>query len=113
MWSFVVSGLVYVFVAWWATRWLDGQGLERGMSRAILVNIIGALASWPVGWAIDKMAPSQAIGLGALSAAMDPSAAAALAAPGAPAAPGGSSAQGLPESPELKEMAAALAGAAK
>lgn len=53
MTSFVLSTLVFFVVGFFARRYLDEQGLSRGMLRTLLVFLVALLASLVTASAVD------------------------------------------------------------
>ncbi len=68
MWNILISTIVFAIAAWWIRRFLEAQGLPKGMTRGLLVFVLAYAVSWLSGelvdWAHDKMygatPPSQA-----------------------------------------------------
>lgn len=59
MWNLVISTIVFFIAAWYAHRYLDDQGIPKGMARGILVFVVASLVSWGSGevtdWAQEKI----------------------------------------------------------
>ena len=59
LWNIIISTIVFVIAAWWIRRYLDAQGLPKGMTRGLLVFILAYAVSWASGelvdWAHDKI----------------------------------------------------------
>lgn len=59
MWNLVISTLVFLIAAWYIHRYLNEQGVPKGMTRGLLVFIIASLVSWGAGnvvdWAQEKI----------------------------------------------------------
>ena len=55
MWNLVISTIVFFIAAWYAHRYLDEQGIPKGMTRGILVFAVASLVSWGAGAAVDWM----------------------------------------------------------
>ena len=53
MWNLVVSTIVFFIAAWYIHRYLEEQGIPKGMTRSILVFAVGSLVSWGAGEAAD------------------------------------------------------------
>lgn len=53
VWNLLVSTIVFFVAAWYAHRYLDEQGLPKGMTRNVLVLTIASLVSWGAGAAVD------------------------------------------------------------
>jgi hypothetical protein len=59
MWNIVISTLVFFIAAWYVNRYLNEQGIPKGMTRGILVFMVAYLVSWGAGeiadWAQEKI----------------------------------------------------------
>ena len=59
MWNLIISTVVFFIVAWYVRRYLDEQGIPKGMSRGLMVFILASLVSWGVGdvtdWVQEKI----------------------------------------------------------
>ena len=53
MWNLIISTLVFIIAAWYIRRYLDEQGVTKGMSRGLLVFILASLVSWGAGEVVD------------------------------------------------------------
>jgi hypothetical protein len=53
MLSLTISTIVFFIAAWFINRYLDEQGIPKGMTRSITVMVLASLMSWGSGWAID------------------------------------------------------------
>lgn len=53
MWNLIVSTIVFFIAAWYAHRYLDAQGIPKGMTRGILVFAVASLVSWGAGEVAD------------------------------------------------------------
>jgi len=53
MWNLIVSTLVFFIAAWYINRYLNEQGIPKGMTRAVLVFVLACLVSWCAGAAAD------------------------------------------------------------
>jgi hypothetical protein len=51
--NLVISTIVFFIVAWFANRYLDEQGLPKGMTRGVMVFLVASLVSWGAGDAVD------------------------------------------------------------
>ncbi|MGE5758061.1 MAG: hypothetical protein ACM3W8_04265 [Sideroxydans sp.] len=55
MWSLIISTIVFFLAVWYVRRYLDEQGIPKGMTRGMLVLTLASLMSWgageAVGWA--------------------------------------------------------------
>ena len=58
IWNIIISTIVFVIAAWWIRRYLDEQGLPKGLTRGLLVFVLAYVVSWATGalvdWAHDK-----------------------------------------------------------
>lgn len=54
MWNLFVSSVVFFIAAWYIHRYLDEQGIPKGMSRGILVFLLASLLSWGAGEVVDR-----------------------------------------------------------
>lgn len=53
MLSAIVSTVVFFMAAWILNRYLDDQGIPKGMLRGLTVLILASLMSWGAGWAVE------------------------------------------------------------
>jgi hypothetical protein len=53
MWNLIVSSIAFIVAAWYIRRYLDGNGLPKGMTRGILVFALAYFVSWGVGETLD------------------------------------------------------------
>ncbi len=53
MWNLIISTIVFFVAAWYIRRYLDEQGLPRGMTRNMLVFLLASVVSWGAGAAVD------------------------------------------------------------
>jgi hypothetical protein len=53
LWNIIISTIVFVVAAWYIRRWLEGQGLQHGMTRGLLVFILAYIVSWGAGATVD------------------------------------------------------------
>ncbi len=53
MWNLVISTLVFFIAAWYFHRYLDEQGIPKGMTRGILVFTLASVVSWGAGEVVD------------------------------------------------------------
>jgi len=64
VWNLVISTLVFFIAAWYINRYLNEQGIPKGMTRGILVFVLAYLAAWGAGaaadWAQEKIEGPQA-----------------------------------------------------
>ena len=53
MLNLVISTVVFFVAAWFLNRYLDQQGIAKGMTRAMLVFTLAAMVSWGSGALVD------------------------------------------------------------
>jgi fido (protein-threonine AMPylation protein) len=53
LWNLVISTLVFFIAASYLHRFLEGQGLPKGMTRGTLVFVLASLVSWGSGEMVD------------------------------------------------------------
>ncbi len=53
MLNLFISTLVFFVAAWYLNRYLDEQGIPKGMTRGVLVFTLAALVSWGAGALVD------------------------------------------------------------
>ena len=53
MLNLVISTLVFFIAAWYIRRYLDEQGIDKGLTRSVLVFSLASLVSWGAGEAVD------------------------------------------------------------
>jgi len=53
VWNLVISTIVFVAAAWYLRRWLENQGLPKGVTRGLLVFLLAYLSSWGAGAMVD------------------------------------------------------------
>lgn len=53
MWNLIISTIVFIIAAWYIRRYLDEQGIPKGMTRGILVFALASVVSWGAGEAVD------------------------------------------------------------
>ena len=65
MWNLIISTIVFFIAAWYIHRYLDEQGIGKGMTRGVLVFLLASLVSWGAGemadWAQEKIEGPQPI----------------------------------------------------
>lgn len=65
MWNLIISTLVFFIAAWYIRRYLDDQGLPKGMTRGLLVFMLASLVSWGAGevadWTQEKIEGPQPV----------------------------------------------------
>ena len=53
IWNIIFSTIVFFVAAWAIRRYMDENGLPRGMTRGILVFVLAYLVSWGAGEGVD------------------------------------------------------------
>ena len=53
MWNLIISTFVFFIAAWYLHRYLEEQGVPKGMTRGMLVFILASLVSWGAGEGVD------------------------------------------------------------
>jgi predicted PurR-regulated permease PerM len=53
LWNLIVSTIVFFIAAWYFHRYLDERGIQKGMTRTLLVFVLASLISWGAGEIID------------------------------------------------------------
>lgn len=53
MWNLIISTLVFFMAVWYIHRYLNEQGIPKGMTRGILVFTLASLVSWGAGEMVD------------------------------------------------------------
>jgi hypothetical protein len=53
VWNLIISTLAFFISAWYINRYLNEQGIPKGMTRGILVLVLASLAAWGAGAAAD------------------------------------------------------------
>lgn len=53
MWSLIISTFVFFITAWYLSRFLNAQGIPKGMTRGILVFVLAYMAAWGAGELAD------------------------------------------------------------
>lgn len=53
MWNLIVSTIAFIAAAWYLRRFLEEQGIPKGMTRGLLVFVLASLVSWGAGAAVD------------------------------------------------------------
>jgi hypothetical protein len=51
--NLIISTVVFFIAAWFASRFLDEQGLPKGTTRGVLVFLIASMVSWGAGSLVD------------------------------------------------------------
>lgn len=61
MWNLIISTIVFFIAAWYINRYLDEQGIPRGLTRGMLALALASLVSWGAGEFVDwTQGPQQA-----------------------------------------------------
>lgn len=59
MWNLIISTVVFFVAAWYVRRYLEEQGIPKGMSRGLMVFVLASLVSWGAGdvtdWVQEKI----------------------------------------------------------
>mgnify|MGYP001603153606 CR=1 FL=1 len=53
MLSLLISTMVFFVAAWYRNRYLDEQGIRKGMTRGTLVLVLAFLVSWGAGLVVN------------------------------------------------------------
>ncbi len=53
MWNLVISTIVFFIAAWYFHRYLEEQGIPKGMARGFLVFVLASVVSWGSGDVVD------------------------------------------------------------
>lgn len=53
MWNLIISTLVFFLAAWAIRRFLEEQGIPKGMTRGLVVFVLAYLVSWGAGEGVD------------------------------------------------------------
>jgi predicted PurR-regulated permease PerM len=65
LWNLIISSLVFIIAAWYLQRYLEEQGLPKGMTRGTLVFTLASLVSWGSGemadWTQEKIEGAQPV----------------------------------------------------
>ena len=59
LWNLLVSTLVFFIAAWYIKRYLEQQGIPKGMTRGLLVFMLAYGVSWGSGEALDWLTGNQ------------------------------------------------------
>ena len=55
LWNLLISTAVFFVAAWYIRRYLEEQGIPKGVTRGMLVFVLAYLLSWGAGEAVDWM----------------------------------------------------------
>jgi hypothetical protein len=65
MWNLVVSTVMFFIAAWYIHRYLDENGIPKGMTRGLMVFVLASVVSWGAGeatdWIQEKIEGPQAV----------------------------------------------------
>lgn len=53
IWNVLISTIVFVVAAWYIRRFLEEQGIPKGITRGLLVFMLAYFVSWASGMAVD------------------------------------------------------------
>ncbi|MFM9835057.1 MAG: hypothetical protein ACKVOA_03030 [Methylophilaceae bacterium] len=53
VWNVLISTIVFIVAAWYIRRFLDEQGIPKGIARSIAVFALAYAVSWISGEAVD------------------------------------------------------------
>jgi hypothetical protein len=53
MWNLIISTIVFFIAAWYIHRYLNEQGIPKGMARGLMVFTLASLVSWGAGEVAD------------------------------------------------------------
>jgi hypothetical protein len=53
IWNVLISTVVFVVAAWYTRRFLEEQGIPKGIARGLAVFMLAYLVSWASGEAVD------------------------------------------------------------
>jgi len=53
IWNLIISTIVFFIAAWYFHRYLDEQGIPKGMARKLSVFVLASLVSWGAGEVVD------------------------------------------------------------
>lgn len=56
LWNLFISAIVFFIAVWALRRYLEEQGIPKGMTRGLLVFILAWLLAWGAGEIVDWMA---------------------------------------------------------
>lgn len=65
--NLIISTIAFFAAAWYVNRYLDEQGIGRGMTRGVLVFTLASMVSWGAGVAVDRIQGPQPAAHGDLS----------------------------------------------
>ena len=53
MWNLVISTAAFIVAAWYVRRYLDENGIPKGMTRGLMVFVLASVVSWLAGEVTD------------------------------------------------------------
>lgn len=53
IWNLIISAVAFFVAAWYIRRYLDENGIPKGMTRNMLVLVLASAVSWGAGAAAD------------------------------------------------------------
>ncbi len=53
VWNIVISTIVFFVAVWYFNRWLNEQGIPKGMTRGLAVFVLAYLVAWGSGELVD------------------------------------------------------------
>lgn len=53
IWNLVISTIAFIIAVWYIRRYLEEQGIPKGMTRGLLVFMLACMVSWGAGAAVD------------------------------------------------------------
>lgn len=53
VWNIVVSTVVFFIAVWYFRRFLDEQGIPKGITRSLLIFVLAYMVSWGAGTIVD------------------------------------------------------------
>ena len=53
MWNLIISTIVFFIAAWYVRRYLEEQGIPKGLTRGTLVFVLASMVSWGAGELVD------------------------------------------------------------
>jgi len=53
MWNLIISTIVFFIAAWYFRRYMEEQGIPKGLTRGTVVFILASIVSWGAGEVVD------------------------------------------------------------
>lgn len=53
IWNLIISTVVFIGAVWYIRRYMDAQGIPKGITRSILVFAVAYAVSWGAGEIVD------------------------------------------------------------